>query len=75
MAVTCRKAQAATAGYMADYRPCAVPSVMTGRCSVPLERGERVLARQRRPPDRMVGCCRDATVFFLALARHRVTSA
>jgi Transglutaminase-like superfamily len=36
-----------------------------------LERGEPTLARERQPPDRMVGCCRDATVFFLALARHK----
>ena len=36
-----------------------------------LERGEPDLGRERRPPDRMVGCCRDATVLFLALARHK----
>jgi hypothetical protein len=36
-----------------------------------LERGEPTLARTRPPADRMVGCCRDATVFFLALARHK----
>ena len=36
-----------------------------------LERGEPSLARSRPPADRMVGCCRDATVFFLALARHK----
>jgi len=36
-----------------------------------LERGEPTLARDRRPADRLVGCCRDATVFFLALARHK----
>lgn len=36
-----------------------------------LERGEPALARDRRPADRLVGCCRDATVFFLALTRHK----
>ena len=36
-----------------------------------LKRGEPELARDRRPADRLVGCCRDATVFFLALARHK----
>jgi hypothetical protein len=36
-----------------------------------LERGEPTLARDRLPADRLVGCCRDATVFFLALARHK----
>jgi hypothetical protein len=36
-----------------------------------LERGEPTLARNRPPAERMVGCCRDATVFFLALARHK----
>jgi hypothetical protein len=36
-----------------------------------LGRGEPALGRERRPPDRVVGCCRDATVLFLALARHK----
>ena len=36
-----------------------------------LERGEPSLERNRMPPDRVVGCCRDATVLFLALARHK----
>ena len=36
-----------------------------------LERGEPSLARQRDGADRLVGCCRDATVFFLALARQK----
>jgi Transglutaminase-like superfamily len=36
-----------------------------------LERGEPALARDRRPADRVVGCCRDATVLFLALARRK----
>ena len=36
-----------------------------------LERGEPALARERGAPDRVVGCCRDATVLFLALARHK----
>ena len=36
-----------------------------------LERGEPALGRERRPPDRVVGCCRDATVLFLALARRK----
>lgn len=36
-----------------------------------LQRGEPALARDRQPADRLVGCCRDATVFFLALARHK----
>src|ERR1700730_12566746 len=36
-----------------------------------VERGEPGLGRERRPPDRVVGCCRDATVLFLALARHK----
>ena len=36
-----------------------------------LERGEPDLGRERRPPDRVVGCCRDATVLFLALARRK----
>jgi hypothetical protein len=36
-----------------------------------LERGKPSLARDREAPDRVVGCCRDATVLFLALARHK----
>jgi hypothetical protein len=36
-----------------------------------LERGEPSLARDRPAADRVVGCCRDATVLFLALARHK----
>ena len=36
-----------------------------------LDRGEPSLGRERRPPDRLVGCCRDATVLFLALARRK----
>jgi Transglutaminase-like superfamily len=36
-----------------------------------LERGQPTLARDRGAPDRVVGCCRDATVLFLALARHK----
>jgi transglutaminase-like putative cysteine protease len=36
-----------------------------------LERGEPSLSRQRQAADRVVGCCRDATVLFLALARHK----
>jgi AcrR family transcriptional regulator len=36
-----------------------------------LQRGDPALDRDRPPPERMVGCCRDATVFFLALARAK----
>jgi hypothetical protein len=36
-----------------------------------LERGEPSLGRARGPADRVVGCCRDATVLFVALARHK----
>ena len=36
-----------------------------------LERGEPALVRDRQAADRVVGCCRDATVLFLALARHK----
>jgi hypothetical protein len=36
-----------------------------------LSRGEPLLARDREPADRFVGCCRDATVLFLALSRHK----
>ena len=36
-----------------------------------LGRGDPALARARRAPDRVVGCCRDTTVLFLALARHK----
>jgi Transglutaminase-like superfamily len=36
-----------------------------------LRRGEPVLSRERQAPDRVVGCCRDATVLFLSLARHK----
>ena len=36
-----------------------------------VERGEPSLGRTRMPPDRVVGCCRDATVLFLSLARHK----
>lgn len=36
-----------------------------------LGRGDPALGRDRQPPDRTVGCCRDSTVFFLALARHK----
>jgi hypothetical protein len=39
--------------------------------AVVLERGEPTLERSRPPAERLVGCCRDATVFFLALARHK----
>jgi hypothetical protein len=37
-----------------------------------LSRGpEATLLRDRAPVDRVVGCCRDAVVLFLALARHK----
>src|SRR5579863_907144 len=36
-----------------------------------LERGEPTLSRPRGPADRVVGCCRDATVMYLALAKHK----
>ena len=36
-----------------------------------LERGEPSLARDRVPADQVVGCCRDATVLFVSLARHK----
>jgi hypothetical protein len=36
-----------------------------------LKRGEPALSRRRPAPDRVVGCCRDATVLFLALTRHK----
>jgi hypothetical protein len=36
-----------------------------------LQRGEPSLGRPRQAADRVVGCCRDATVLFLALARHK----
>jgi hypothetical protein len=36
-----------------------------------LDRGEPALMRDRPAADRVVGCCRDATVLFLALARHK----
>jgi Transglutaminase-like superfamily len=36
-----------------------------------LGRGEPSLARRRPGADRVVGCCRDSTVLFLALARHK----
>ena len=36
-----------------------------------LSRGEPSLARSRTAADRVVGCCRDATVLFVALARHK----
>jgi Transglutaminase-like superfamily len=36
-----------------------------------LERGDPALIRKRPAADRVVGCCRDATVLFLALARHK----
>jgi Transglutaminase-like superfamily len=36
-----------------------------------LSRGEPTLARNRPPPDRIVGCCRDATLLFVSLARHK----
>jgi hypothetical protein len=36
-----------------------------------LSRGEPSLSRQRPGLDRFVGCCRDAAVLFLTLARHK----
>jgi hypothetical protein len=42
--------------------------VMFGRL---LARGEPTLARDRAAPDRVVGCCRDSTMLFLALLRHK----
>jgi Transglutaminase-like superfamily len=36
-----------------------------------LSRGEPTLARKRLPPDRVVGCCRDATLLFVSLARRK----
>ena len=36
-----------------------------------LSRGEPTLARKRLPPDRVVGCCRDSTLLFVSLARHK----
>jgi hypothetical protein len=39
--------------------------------ALPLERGEPTFGRTRMPPDRVVGCCRDATVLFLSLTRRK----
>jgi hypothetical protein len=36
-----------------------------------LQRGDPALDRDRPPSERAVGCCRDATVLFLALARAK----
>jgi transglutaminase superfamily protein len=36
-----------------------------------LQRGDPALDRDRPPSERAVGCCRDATVLFLALARTK----
>jgi len=36
-----------------------------------LERGDPALGRSRPAAERVVGCCRDSTVLFLALARHK----
>ena len=36
-----------------------------------LQRGDPALDRDRPPSERVVGCCRDATVLFLALARAK----
>lgn len=33
--------------------------------------GQGALDRKRAPSERLVGCCRDSTVFFLAMARHK----
>lgn len=40
-----------------------------------LSRGAPSLSRERKPSDRALGCCRDATVLFLALARHKALPA
>lgn len=36
-----------------------------------LSRGEPTLARKRPPPERVVGCCRDAALLFVCLARRK----
>jgi hypothetical protein len=63
-----------------DFAENGVPAERTGEINTRyadamlaliLERGEPALGRKRRAPDRVVGCCRDATVLFLALARHK----
>ena len=36
-----------------------------------LQRGDPALDRDRPPSERVVGCCRDAAVVFLALARAK----
>ncbi len=36
-----------------------------------LSRGEPALAGKRPPPDRVVGCCRDAALLLVSLARHK----
>ena len=36
-----------------------------------LSRGEPTLARKRLPPDWVVGCCRDATLLCVSLARRK----
>ncbi|KAH8899054.1 hypothetical protein GQ53DRAFT_363464 [Thozetella sp. PMI_491] len=36
-----------------------------------LGRGPPSLVRERQPIDQVVGCCRDSTTVFLALARHK----
>jgi hypothetical protein len=36
-----------------------------------LTRGEPTLTRKRPPSDRVVGCCRDAALLFVSLARHK----
>jgi hypothetical protein len=36
-----------------------------------LQRGDPAADRDRPPSERVIGCCRDATVLFLALARAK----
>ena len=40
-----------------------------------LEMGPPTLSRKRRANERLVGCCRDFTVLFVAMARHKGFSA
>ena len=63
-----------------DFAENGVPAVRMGEINTRyadamfallMGRGEPALMRDRPAADRVVGCCRDATVLFLALARHK----
>lgn len=62
-----------------DIPPDRLVEIDTRRCEFMLHRivelGDASIDRQRRPDQRLIGCCRDASLLLCAMLRHKGTPA